>query len=144
MRSGCSAPASATPASASVALRTACPTDSSRNVANVMLAALSSTTNTFAISDHRFALHQCPPHLEREPVTVEVGLLHNRRHEAVQLVAIAGRDGFGGDDKDRYRRRSVILMKRRHDIESIDFGHKQVEHDQIRHLSSCHLDRVGA
>ena len=35
-------------------------------------------------------------------------------------------------------------MKCCHDIESADFGHKQVEYDQVRHLSSCHLDRVGA
>src|SRR2546423_7506083 len=144
MRSGCSAPASATPASASVALRTVCPTDSSRNVANVMLAGLSSTTNTFAISDHRFAIGHYPPNLEREAVTVEVSLLHDSRHVTVQLVAILGRDRFGSDDEYRYRRRSGILMERCHDVESVDLGHQQVENDQIRQLTSRHLDGVRA
>ena len=35
-------------------------------------------------------------------------------------------------------------MERCHDIEPVDLGHQQVEHDQIRQLTSCHLDRVGA
>src|SRR6266513_3728448 len=136
MRSGCSALASASPFSASVALSTLCPTDSSRNVDSVMLAGLSSTTNTFAMSDGHLTTRHCSTDLDGEMASVEVPLLHDRRHIAIQLVAVLGGDLFGRDHQDWYARRLGIIMKRRHHVEAVHFGHHQIEHDQIGYLPS--------
>src|SRR5438270_744354 len=106
MRSGCSALASATPVSASVALSTLCPADSSRNVESVMLAGLSSTTSTFVISDHHLPTRHGAPDFEGEPTSVEVGLFHDRRNVSVELVTVFGGDRLGSNDQDRYRRRA--------------------------------------
>src|SRR5437588_6869816 len=98
MRSGCSALASVTPVSASVAFSTLCPADSSRNVESVMLAELSSTTSTFAISDYHLPTQHGAPDFEGEPAGVEVGLFHDRRNVPIELVTVFGRERLGSDD----------------------------------------------
>src|SRR6266550_9037552 len=132
MRAGCSALASATPVSASVALSTLCPADSSRNDDSVMFAGLSSTTSTFAISDYHFPTRHGAPDFEGEPARVEVGLCHDRRNVPIGLVTVFCGDGFGSDNQDRYRRRARILMERIHHVEPAHVRHQQIEHDQIR------------
>src|SRR6059058_5967607 len=110
MRSGCSVSARATPASASSALSTVCPAFSSRNVASVMLAGLSSTTSTFAISNRRVAMGDGSPDFARKLTAGEVTFFQNGGYESVQLASIFGGDGLGGDDHDRYARRASVLM----------------------------------
>src|SRR4051812_20471928 len=130
MRSGCSATASATPVSASVALSTLCPLDSSRNVDSVMFAGLSSTTSTLAMSGENPATRHRSTDLHGEVSRVEVGLLHDRRHATIQLVSVGIAEPVGGDDEDRYRRCRRIIVKRLHHVETVYARHQQVEHDQ--------------
>src|SRR5256885_10572732 len=100
MRSGCSLSASATPASASSALSTVCPAFSSRNVASVMFAGLSSTTSTFAISNRRVAMGDGSPDFARKLTAGEVTLFQNGGNESVQFASILGGDRLGGDAHD--------------------------------------------
>src|SRR3954463_8028719 len=144
MSAGCSEHARASPLSASVALSTVCPTDSSRKVASVMFAGLSSTTSTFAISGHQLAIRHCPADFERKPVAVEIRLFQNRRYEAVQLVPIFGGDRLGCNDQNRNGRRSGIFMERVDDVEPAYVGHQKVEHDQVREIALRHLDCIAA
>src|SRR5580700_2535116 len=101
IRSGCSWRASVSPASAFVALITLWPADSSRKTANVMLAGLSSTIRTVAMSGGRSAPRHGAPNLRCEAVRVEAGLFHDRRHIAVQLGAVLGGDLLGRDHQNR-------------------------------------------
>src|SRR4029077_10179971 len=95
IRFGCSSRASVSPASASVALRTACPADCRRNTARVMFAGLSSTMRTFAISGCRLATRDGPPDFSNEAVGVERALFHDRHDVAIQLVAVLDGDLLG-------------------------------------------------
>src|SRR3954463_5110075 len=140
MRLGCSARASATPVSASVALSTLCPADSSRNVDSVMFAWLSSTTSTFAMSDWYLATRHCSTDLDGEMSRVEVGLLHDRRYVTIQLVPVGIAQPLGGDDEDRYGGRRRIIVKRLHHVETVYVGHQQVEHDQVGQLATRDFD----
>src|SRR5882762_3389626 len=142
MRSGCSDPASANPISASVALSTLWPTDSSRNVESVMFAGLSSTTSTFAISGRDLTTRHRPADLDGEVARIEVTLLHDRRHKAIQLVAVLGGDLFGGDHQDRYACCGGILMQRVHHVKAIHVGHHQIQHDQIGQLPFRNFDSL--
>src|SRR2546423_9245097 len=144
MRSGCSACAKATPASASLAFSTVCPTDSSRNVARVMFAELSSTTSTFVISDGGFPTGHCSPDFDREPASIEIGLFHDRRHEPIQLVTVLPVDRFRGEHEDWYPRGAGVLMERVNNVEPAHIGHHQIEHDQVGQLLPRHLDRLCA
>src|SRR5690349_4022990 len=101
IRSGCSAHASAIPASASTARNEVCPADSSRNVASVMFAGLSSTTRTFAISGCDLPSRDGSPHFAGESTAVEISFLQNGRHQAVQLATILGGYGLGRDNEYR-------------------------------------------
>ena len=67
IRFGCSSRASVNPASASSARSTVWPADCSRKAASVMLAGLSSTTSTLAMSGGRVAVRHGPafPHRDR-------------------------------------------------------------------------------
>src|SRR5687768_5304704 len=99
IRSGCSARAIATPASASVAVMTVYPADLSRNTAKVMLAGLSSTIRTLDISGGNLA-RDCPADLRDEALAVEVPFVHDRRHVPVEPEAIIGSNQLRGDDHD--------------------------------------------
>src|SRR3954468_5102337 len=140
MRLGCSARASATPVSASVALSTLCPADSSRNADSVMFALLSSTTSTFAMSDWYLTTRHCSTDLDGEMSRVKVGFLHDRRHETIQFVPIGFAEPVSGDDDDRYGGCRRIIMQRFHHVETVYIRHQQVEHDQIGQLATRDLD----
>src|SRR6476619_2490773 len=101
-----------------------------------MLAGLSSMTSTFAMSGENLTAGYRPSDLDCEAARIEVTLLHDRRHETIQLVAVFGRQRFGGDDKNRYARRCGIIMKRIHHVKTAHIRHQQVEHDQIGQLLS--------
>src|ERR1051326_2066698 len=99
IRLGRSARANVRPTSASVALRTVWPADSNRKTANFILSALSSTTRIFAMSGYSLTARQRPPALGRKAAAVELALLHDRRHIAVQQRAILRGDMIGGAHK---------------------------------------------
>src|SRR6266480_4845190 len=143
MRSGCSVFANATPVSASVALSTLWPADSSRKFDNVMLAGLSSTTNTFAMSDSYLATRHRSTDLDGEVPSVEVRLLHDRRHVTIQLVAVFRVDLFGRDHQNRYACRRWIIMKRAYHVEAVHIRHHQVEHDQVGQLTLRNFDPLA-
>src|SRR2546423_7273523 len=126
MRSGCSVPASVTPASASVALSAVCPAFSSRNVASVMFAGLSSTTRTFAMSDHRGPPRYGAPDFTRELPTVEAALLQNRGYQTVQLDAIFGGNRFRSDNQDGNVCRARLFLKRGYLIKTVNFRTLQI------------------
>src|ERR1022692_4857722 len=120
MSSGCSWRASARPASASVALSTECPTDFSRNVANVMLVALSSTTRTLAMSADQLATRHGPPDFGGDAVAVKLGLFHDGRHVAIEPGAVLARDLLGGDHHDGNAGRIGLFVERLDDVEAVD------------------------
>src|SRR5687767_15009455 len=92
IRSGCCSRASVNPVSALVAATTVWSADSSRNVDSFMFVALSSTIRMVAMSgDHRAAGHRAPD-LGHEALSVEAGLVHDRRDEAIQARAVGLRD----------------------------------------------------
>src|SRR5437762_12433680 len=97
IRLGCSSRASVSPASASLALITVCPADCNRNVASVMLAGLSSTTSTLAMSGNHLAAGHGSPNFVDEAIAVEVGLFHDRQHVAIESITVLGRDVLGGE-----------------------------------------------
>src|SRR5687767_10388138 len=149
IRSGCASCASVTPASAFVALSTVCPAVSNRNVASFMLAGLSSTIRTVAMSGHHGVLsglgsgapgHR-PPNLGDEPIAVEVRLFHHRHDEPVELRAVLGSDMLGGDNENWYTCSVGIRMQRRHHVETVYLGHHEIEHDKIRQLAPGRVDR---
>src|ERR1700733_1194297 len=100
MSSGRSWRANASPASASVAVSTVCPTDFNRKIANVMLVAMSSTTRTLAISADQLATGHGSPHVGRDALAVEFGLFDDGRHVAIEPDSIVGGDLLGGDHHD--------------------------------------------
>src|SRR6185503_16671564 len=144
IRWGCSARASVTPASASATGSTSCPADSSRKRASFMLAALSSTTSTRAMSGGDRPSGHGAPDLHREAATLEVRLVHDRRDIAVQPLAFHGADGLGREHDDGNGRRLRIPVEGFDDVESAHVGHHQVQHDQVRQFSIRYLDRFLA
>src|SRR6266849_1779989 len=118
IRLGCPSRAKVRPLSASVALTTVWPADSNRNFTNFILAVLSSTTRTVAMSDDHVASRHCPADFGRKAGTVELGLFHNRRDVAIQLGAVLGRDSLGGDHHDRNVSRCRIFTERHHYVEA--------------------------
>src|SRR5512140_2444805 len=119
------------PSSAFRALITVWPADSSRYMARVMFAALSSTTRTRAISVARVASRHGASDFRREPVAVEVGLFHDRRHVAVQPGAILVGDVHGGHDEDRDAGGRGTFLKRSDDVEAVRLRHHEIEDDQV-------------
>src|SRR5450759_1566563 len=107
-----------------------------------MLAGLSSTTRTVAMSGYRVAARHRPPNFADKAITVEVRLFHDRHHIAVETVAILRGDVFGGDHEDRYACRVRVFVQSRHDVEAVHLGHHQVEHDQIWNFPACGIDRL--
>src|SRR6478672_11931403 len=127
IRSGCASRATVSPVSASVAPNTTWPADCSTNVASFMLAALSSTIRTVAISIERVAARHRAPYFSDEAIAIEVGLLHYRRHIAVQLGAVLGSDPLRRHDYDRYLGRFLTLAERLHHVEPIYIRHHEIE-----------------
>src|ERR1700687_1231753 len=142
-RSGCWARANVNPVSADVALITECPADCRRNVANVMLAALSSMTRIFAMSGSHEPTRHCPSDLGDKTVTVEVGLFHDGHHITIEFGAVLECDVFRGNHDDRDGSGCGISDERGHHIEAVDFGHHEVEYDQIRQLSPRCIDGLA-
>ena len=98
-----------------------------------MLAGLSSTTRTVAISGDRLTSGHRPPDLGREAVAVELGLLDDRsitkpfslaRSSAVICLAVTTRIGM--------RRRVGLSLERLDHVEAVHLRHHQIEHDQVR------------
>src|ERR1035441_11079929 len=143
-RSGRSLRASVSPASASLALRTGWPGASSRNTANVMLAALSSLIRILATSGDQGAVRHDPPDFGRESVTVALALVHDRRHIAIEPVAVLGGDLLDGDDQDRNASGVGMLLERLHHGEAVHLRHHQIEDDQVRQLLPRGIDRLAA
>src|ERR1022692_4577283 len=144
MRSGCSARANARPASASVALSTVCRTEFNRNIASVMLVALSSMMRTFAMSVDQLASRYGPPDFDRDAFTVELGLIHDRRHVAIQLGAVLGGDLLGCGHHDRNGSRIGMFVERLHNVEAVHLRHHQIEHDQVWQLLPRGIDCLAA
>src|SRR4026208_2020699 len=88
---GCSLRAHVRPASASVALITEWPADSSRKIASVMFAGLSSTIRTLAISGCRPTPGHRPADLRGKAFRVEPALFHDGRDVAIQPGAVLER-----------------------------------------------------
>src|SRR5258705_4177825 len=139
-RSGCSTRARASPDSASLALNTTWPADWSRNVASVMLAGLSSTTRTFAISGGHPATGHRSPYFGDESVTIEVCLFHDRQHVPIELRSILGRDVLRGDHENRDTGCLLTLVERGNHVEAAHLRHHQIEHDEIGELSPRRVD----
>src|ERR1700737_1805753 len=118
-RSGCPLRANVNPVSADGALRTECPADCSRNVANVMLAALSSMIKTFAMSGYHEATGHCSPDFGDKAVAVEVGLFHDCHHVAIEFGAIFQCDVFRRNHNDWDGGGVGILDERRDHIEAV-------------------------
>src|SRR5205807_3758966 len=133
-RSGSWSRTTARPISASVAPSTTCPADSSTNVADRRLAALSSRTRTLVISHPRVAARQGAPDFRGETVDVKRGFLHDRQDVAIETVAIRVGDLHRGDYNNGDGRRAGMLVERRHNVEAADFRHHQIEHDEVRLL----------
>src|SRR5690349_13496768 len=144
IRSGCSAAANARPASASVARNALCPTDSSRKVASVMFAGLSSITRTFAISGCQLPSRDGSPDFAGESTAIEISFLQNRRHQSVQLATILGGYRLRGDNQYRDAGGARLLVKRLNDVEAGDVRHHQIEHDQVGQLAPGDVDCVAA
>src|SRR4029077_2468878 len=117
IRSGCSSRASVNPTSASVALSTVWPADSSRNTANVMLAGLSSTIRTLAMSGDHLATRHGPADFGHKAVGVELDLVHDRRHITTQLRTVVGGDLLGGEHQDRDASRVGMFVERLRHLE---------------------------
>src|SRR5450759_4087160 len=143
IRSGWSARANVSPASASIAGITVCPADSRMNVANFMFATLSSTIRILAISDDHIAARHGPPDFGRKAVCVELALLHDRRDIATQPAAILGGDGLCGDNQHGYVTRGWIMAERLNHVEAAHLRHHQIDHHQVRPLSTREFDRLG-
>src|SRR6185369_15939726 len=109
MSCGCSPRASVNPASASVAVSTVCPADCSRKTASVMLAGLSSTISTVAMSSALRPAGHRPAYFGGEAIAIEAVLLHDRDHEAVQPEAVLLGNALGGHDQDGDARRVALL-----------------------------------
>src|SRR6185503_15378411 len=116
---GCSSRASVRPASASVALITEWPADSSRKTASVMLAGLSSTIRTLAISGDQPAPGHGSPDLCGKAVGVETGLFHDGRDIAGQLRAVLRRDVLGRDDDNRDTSGVGLRLERFHHVKAV-------------------------
>src|SRR5215210_6723161 len=146
IKSGCSDRARVSPDSASVALNTVWPADFSRKVASVMLAGLSSTTSTFPTLHHRdpvgdsAASSHSAPNFTDEVITVEVGLFHYRRHISIEVLPVLGCEVFRRNYEDRDASGFRVLDQRRDDVEATDFGHHQVEHDQVGEFPARGVD----
>src|ERR1700680_1162263 len=123
MRLGCVSRASVKPVSASVALTTVWPADSSTNFANFMLGALSSTTRTVAMSDDRVTSRHCSPDFGHETVSVKVCLFHDRSYVAIQLGSVVGGDALGGDHHDWDMSRFGVSAECLHHVEAIHLRH---------------------
>src|ERR1043165_1040146 len=144
MRSGCSDDASAIPASASTALNEVWPADSSRNVARVMFAGLSSTTRTFAISGWDLAARDSSPDFTGESTAIEISLLQNRRHQSVQLATILGGYRLRRDNQYWDVGGAWLLVERLHDVEPGHVRHHEIEYDEVGQFASGDVDCVAA
>src|SRR3984957_18391773 len=120
-RWGCSARAIVSPASASVALSTVWPADCSRNVANAILAGLSSITRMTATSGDLPPPRQRAPNLGGKQLGVESGLVHDRRHVASEVGVLLGRDVLGGDHQHRDPGGIGVFVGRSQHIEAVYF-----------------------
>src|ERR1700682_1380162 len=143
IRSGCPLRANVNPVSADVALSTEWPADCSRNVAKVMLAALSSMIRTFAMSGYHKATGHCSPDFGNKAVAVEVGLFHDCHHVAIELGAVFQCDVFRRNHDDGNGSGRGIFDECRDHIEAVDLGHHEIEHDQIRNFSPRGIDRLA-
>src|SRR6266699_694017 len=140
IRLGCTSRANVSPVSASMALTTVWPADSSRNFTNFMLAALSSTTRTLAMSGDRLSSRHCPPDFGRKAGTVELRLFHDRCDVTIQLDAVLGRDSLGRDHDDRNMSRCIIFTERHHYVEAIHLRHHEIQDNQVWYLTLRSLD----
>src|SRR5450756_328513 len=129
IRLGCSSRANLSPISASAALSTVWPADCSRNIANVILAGLSSTIRTFAISGDQVAARHGPPDFDPKTVPVELGLFHDRRHLGTQLGTVLGGYPLGGYHQDRNTGGVGMFIERGHHVEAVHPRHHQIEYD---------------
>src|SRR5207245_5809024 len=69
-------------------------------------------------------------HLE-EALLAEVPLLDDRLDVALQPLAVLAGDVLGGVDQDRDLGGVRIAAQGRHDFETVDLGHHQVQDDQV-------------
>src|SRR6267154_4614158 len=140
IRPGCTSRANVSPVSASVTLTTVWPADSSRNFTSFMLAALSSTTRTVAMSDDRLASRHRPPDFGRKAGTVELRLFHDRCDVTIQLDAVLGRNSLGGDHHDRNVSRCSVFTECHNYVEAVHLRHHEIQDNQVRQLTLRGLD----
>src|SRR5215207_6505686 len=108
-----------------------------------MFVGLSSTIRIVAISgSYEMAGHRSP-HLADEQGAVEVGLSHDGADAAIELRPLLRRDRGGRDDDHRDLLRLRKSVQRLHDIETVDVGHHEVEHDQVGYLAARDLDGLA-
>src|ERR1019366_2414378 len=142
IRLGSSLRASFRPASAFVAMSTVWPTASRRMTVTVVWAGLSSMTRTVAMSRPRSAAGHGPPDFVPDAAVVERALGHDRRHVAIQRVALLHGDLLGGDDQDRNASGVGSRAERLDHVEAGHLRHHQVEHDAVPQLPPRDLDRL--
>src|SRR4051812_6597707 len=141
--SGCPSRAKVSPTSAVAAASTVWPSDSRRNVASFMFAALSSTSRMVATSVTPRAEHR-PADLVGEPLTIEAGFPHDGRHVAVESRPLIRADRGCRDDHDRDASGRWRLAQRFHDLEAVHVGHHQIEDDEIGQLALCDVDPLAS
>src|SRR5687767_8482725 len=116
------------PASASLAVSTVYPADSSTYVASLMLVGLSSTMRIVAMSARRVPARKRASHLRAETRPIELPLLHDRRDRSAESLVIGLGDPCRGHHDDRDASRLDTLSQRLHDVEPVHRRHHQVEH----------------